>query len=232
MSFTEQPTDQVVPTNETVDQPLSFNVGERTFNAESATTKIQAADEHIARLEAENASYKAKVEQSTSIDEALAQLRAQNDVAPQNSQATEQTSTVSEEQIGEIAKQQMAEYLAAQRIESNATAAQALAESTYRQTGEQLTAIYGDKTDEAMAMKAKELGMSTQELFDMAKSPATAQLLLQSMKVNSAPSQSSPQGGYNSATLASSQTEKFVDYSKPITSSTLTAALKQAGGTY
>jgi len=231
MSFTDVPADQATP-NETVDQPLSFNVGERTFNAETATTKIQAADEHIARLEAENASYKAKVEQSTSIDDALAQLRAQNDVAPQNSQATEQTSTVSEEQIGEIAKQQMAEYLAAQRIESNATAAQALAENTYKETGEKLTAIYGDKTDEAMAMKAKELGMSTQELFNMAKSPATAQLLLQSMKVNSAPSQSSPQGGYNSAHISGQQAEKLVDYTKPLTSSSITDALKRAGGSY
>ena len=155
MSFTDTPADQATP-NETVDQPLSFNVGERTFNAESATTKIQAADEHIARLEAENASYKAKVEQSTSIDEALAQLRTQNDAPTQNSQPTEHTSPVSEEQIGEIAKKQMAEYLAAQRIESNATAAQALAQ----------------------------------------------------------------------------QTEKFVDYSKPITSSTITAALNKAGATY
>ena len=231
MSFTDVPADQATP-NETVDQPLSFNVGERTFNAESATTKIQAADEHIARLEAENASYKAKVEQSTSIDEALAQLRTQNDAPTQNSQPTEHTSPVSEEQIGEIAKKQMAEYLAAQRIESNATAAQALAESTYKQTGEKLTAIYGDKTDEAMAVKAKELGITTQALFDMAKTPATAQLLLQTMQVNAAPSQSSPQGGYNSAPFSGQQTEKFVDYSKPITSSTITAALNKAGATY
>ena len=153
MSF-EQPADQATP-NVPADQPLSFNVGDRTFDAESATTKIQAADEHIARLEAENASYKAKVEQSTSIDEALAQLREQNVAPTQNSQTTEHTSPVSEEQIGEIAKKQMAEYLAAQRIESNATAAQALAENTYKETGEPLTAIYGDKTDEAMAIKAK-----------------------------------------------------------------------------
>jgi hypothetical protein len=231
MSFTDTPADQATP-NVTADQPISFNVGERTFNAESATTKIQAADEHIARLEAENASYKAKVEQSTSIDEALAQLREQNVAPTQNSQTTEHTSPVSEEQIGEIAKKQMAEYLAAQRIESNATAAQALAESTYKETGEKLTAIYGDKTDEAMAVKAKELGITTQALFDMAKTPATAQLLLQTMQVNSAPSQSSPQGGYNSAPLVNQQAEKFVDYSKPITSSTLTDALKRAGGTY
>ena len=229
MSF-EQPADQATP-NVPADQPLSFNVGDRTFDAESATTKIQAADEHIARLEAENASYKSKVEQSTSIDEALAQLREQN-AEPQNSQPTEQTSTVSEEQIGAIANKQIAEYLAAQRVTENATAAQSLAESTYKETGEKLTAIYGDKTDEAMAVKAKELGITTQALFDMAKTPATAQLLLQTMQVNSAPSQATPSGGYNSAPFSGQQTEKFVDYSQPITSSTITAALNKAGATY
>ena len=231
MSFTDTPADQATP-NVTADQPVSFNVGERTFNVESATTKIQAADEHIARLEAENASYKAKVEQSTSIDEALAQLREQNVAPTQNSQTTEHTSTVSEEQIGEIAKKQMAEYLAAKRVEDNATAAQSLAESTYKQTGEQLTAIYGDKTDEAMAVKAKELGITTQALFDMAKTPATAKLLLQTMQVNAAPSQSAPSGGYNSAPQVNAQADKFVDYSKPITSSTITDALKRAGASY
>ena len=231
MSFTDTPADQATP-NVTADQPVSFNVGERTFNVESATTKIQAADEHIARLEAENASYKAKVEQSTSIDEALAQLREQNVAPTQNSQTTEHTSTVSEEQIGEIAKKQMAEYLAAKRIEDNATAAQSLAESTYKQTGDKLTAIYGDKTDEAMAVKAKELGITTQALFDMAKTPATAKLLLQTMQVNAAPSQSAPSGGYNSAPQVNAQADKFVDYSKPITSSTITDALKRAGASY
>jgi len=218
-------------TEEVTDQ-LTFNVGERSFNVESATTKIVNADAHIATLEAENAALKAKEAQSTSIDEALAQLREQNVAPPQNSQATEPTSTVSEEQIREIANKQYAEQSAADQLAANTKAANDLATATYKDTGDKLTAIYGDKTDEAMAAKAVELGITTQALFDMAKSPATAQLLLQTMQINSAPSQSSPSGGFNSAGLVNQQTEKLVDYSKPITSSTLLTALQKSGGGY
>ena len=227
MSFTES-ADQA-PTNAT-DQ-LSFNVGERSFTAESAITKISAADEHIARLEAENATLKEQTAKSTSIDEALAQLREQN-AAPQNSQPITDTNVVSEEQIGAIANSQIAEYLAAKQIEDNAKAAGDLATRTYQQTGEKLQAIYGDKTDEAMATKAKELGISTQAIFDMAKNPATAQMLLQSMAVNSAPSQSTPSGGYNSAQFSGQAPEKFVNYEKPVTSSTVLDALKRADAGY
>jgi len=230
MSFTDQPADQATP-NVPADQPLTFNVGERTFDTDSAITKIQAADEHIARLEAENAEYKSKVEQSTSIDEALAQLREKN-AAPQNSQPTPDTTGVSEEQIGAIANKQIAEFLAAKQVEEHASAAEALAKRTYMETGEQLKAIYGDKTDEAIATKAAELGVPSKELFDMATNPTTAKLLLQTMKANPAPSQPTPSGGYNSAHVSSQQSESFIDYSKPITSSTITAALKQAGGGY
>jgi len=229
MSFTEQPADQANP--EVVTDQLTFNVGERSFNAESATTKIQAADEHIARLEAENASYKAKVEQSTSIDEALAQLRESKNAEPQNSQPTEHTSAVSEEQIGEIANRSIEAYLASERVKTNEQAALELANNTYRETGERLTAIYGDKTDEAMANKAVELGVTTKALFDMAKNPATAQMLLESMKVNAAPSQSSPSGGFNIGSH-NSPSEQFVNYENPITSSTLVEALKKANATY
>lgn len=226
MSF-DTPTDQVTQ-NE--DDQLTFNVGDRTFNVESAQTKITSADAHISTLEAENAALKLQAQQSTSIDEALAQLRESN-ATPQNSQPTEPTSSVSEEQIRDIANKGIEEYLAAKQVTDSQTAAVNLAEKTYQETGAKLQAIYGDKTDEAMATKATELGISTQALFDMAKNPATAQMLLQSMKVNSTPSQSAPSGGFNLGNHGA-PTEKFVDYEKPLTSSTIVAALKNAGATY
>ena len=155
----------------------------------------------------------------------------EKNATPQNSQAITDTNVVSEEQIGEIANKQIADYLAAQRITDNEQAAQSLAAATYQDTGNKLKAIYGDKTDEAMATKAKDLGISTQALFDMAKNPATAQMLLQSMAINSAPSQSAPSGGFNLGGH-NEPTEKLVNYDAPITSSTLVDALKKAGATY
>ena len=229
MSF-DTPADQATP-NVTADQPLTFNVGDRTFDAISATTKIEHSEAHILKLEAENAAYAKQAEQSTSIDEALAQLRAVP-AEPQNSQPIEQTSSVSEEQIGAIANRQIEDYLAAKQVTDHATAAATLAETTYKETGDALDALYGDKTDEAMAHKATELGISKDALYNMAKSPATAQMLLQSMKVDASPSQSAPNGAFNSAHLSVNNDPKLVDYSKPITSSTLVAALQKAGGGY
>ena len=228
MSFDTPVTDPVTPTNET-DQ-LTFNVGDRTFDAAQAVTKIENADAHIAKLEAENAAYKSRIDQSTSIDEALAQLRETN-ATPQNVQPTIDTPTVSEEQIGAIANKQIADYLAAQQVTQNAQAAEDLATRTYQETGEALKVIYGDKTDEAMAQKAEALGMSKNDLYNMAKSPATAAMLKQLMTPTSAPNQASPSNGFTTAHHVT-PTEKFIDHSKPMTSSTITAALKAANAGY
>jgi hypothetical protein len=228
MSFEQPVTDPVTPTN-TTDQ-LTFNVGERTFDAAQAVTKIENADAHIATLEAENAALKAKDAQSTSIDEALSQLREQN-ATPQNVQPTIDTPTVSEEQIGAIASKQIADYLAAQQVTNNAQAAEDLATRTYQETGEALKVIYGDKTDEAMAQKAEALGMSKNDLYNMAKSPSTAAMLKQIMTPTSAPNQASPSNGFNTAHHVA-PTEQLVDHSKSYTSSSILDSIKNHGAGY
>ena len=84
---------------------LTFKVGEREFNAESAATKIQNADSHIGNLEAENAEFRnrvasleAKLEQSTKLDDALASFKASKEEA-ENVQPVQNTTGLSEEQI-------------------------------------------------------------------------------------------------------------------------------------
>ena len=230
MSFDQKPTEQ------TTDQ-LSFSVGDRTFNAESAATKIQAADTHISTIEQENQSYKdrvaaleAQVAQSTKIDEALAKL---NQPQSQESQATEVTPSVSEEQIGASVAKLMEEERAKQRAEEAQRNAQTLSQTTFEETGAALTAIYGDKTDEAMATKAKELGISNEAIFDMAKNPTTAKLLLESMKVNSSVTQATPSGSFNTSSLSHNAPEKHLEAKgSKLTSSTILAALEKAGGKY
>jgi len=227
MSFDTPVTDQVATPNVTADQPLSFTVGDRTFNAESASTKISAADEHIARLEAENASYKLKVEQSTSIEDALAKLNARE---PAPVITPEQTSSISEDQVSSIATKQIEEYLAAQQFQQAQDAAATLKKVTYEETGAAIQKQYGEKTNEAMANKAAELGMTTDALFAMAETPATAAMLKTIMKIDTQQAQASPTGGFNFS--GAPATDKFVDYSKPITSGTIVEALKAAGGGY
>jgi len=233
MSFTDQ--DQGQPN--AADQ-LTFKVGEREFNADSAATKIGAADEHIGRIEQENATHmariaelEAQVSQSTKLDDALSQLRTQQ-ANTQESQATPDTNGVSEEQIGAIATKQMEQLLADRQVASQQQAAADLSERTFRETGEQLSAVFGDKVDEAMATKAKELGISTEAIFGMAKNPTTAKMLLESMKVDVPASQATPSGSYNTTASHHQAPDKYIDYGRNITSSVIVDALKRADATY
>ncbi|MGL1886321.1 MAG: hypothetical protein OCD76_07380 [Reichenbachiella sp.] len=229
MSFDTKP-------DQTTDK-LTFNVGDRSFDAESAATKIAAADNHITTIESENQGYKdtiaaleAQVAQGTKIDEALAKLNTQQQ--SQESQTPEVTPSVSEEQIGAIATKQIEDFLANQRVEQNQASALELAQKTFQETGEKLTAIYGDKTDEAMAAKAVELGISTTQIFEMAKNPATANMLLASMKASNPVNQAAPSGSFNTSGIPHAAPDKFVDYSKGVTSSSVMEALQKAGATY
>lgn len=228
MSFDQKP-------EQTTDQ-LTFSVGDRQYDAEGAINKIENADNHIKTIETENQGYKdrvaaleAQVAQSTKIDDALAKLNQQQS---QESQPTEVTASVSEEQIGASVAQQMEDYLAKQRATEAQQSAQTLSENTFRETGQALTAIYGDKTDEAMANKAKDLGISSQAIFDMAKNPATAKMLLESMKVGTSAAQAAPSGSYNTAGISHQAPDSFVDHAKPLTSSSVMEALANAGAKY
>ena len=224
MSFQDQEN-----TQETNTDQLSFKVGEREYNVESATTKIEHSNQHINTIESENQGYKdriaaleAQVAQSTKIDDALAKLQQQQ---TQESQPTEVTPSVSEEQIGAIATKKMEEYLAQQRVSE-------LSERTFKETGEKLTAIYGDNTDKAMTDKAAELGITPQAIFDMAKNPATASLLLESMKAPSSVNQAAPSGSFNTASIPHGAPDSFVDHTRPLTYSSVMDALAKAGAGY
>jgi len=224
----EQPTDQ-----------LTFKVGEREFNVESATTKIEASDSHINTIEQENADIKARLaaaeEQltnATKLDDALAQLKANQTQETQNIQATPETTGVSEEQIGAIATKQIEDYLAAQQAEQRQQSLKALEDTTYLETGKALEKIYGDKTNEAMASKAADLGITLNELYGMAKNPATAKILIESMVGVVPSSQSAPSGSLNTTGSYHNAPEKFMDYQGSITSSTIVDALKKAEATY
>jgi len=229
MTFQDQETPE-----QSTDQ-LTFTVGERTFDAGTAATKIEAADTHIKTIESENQQYKdqlaalqAQVAQSTKLDDALAQLQA----GTQESQTTEVTPSVSAEQIGAIANKQIEDYLAAQKVQEAQSAAQSLAENTFKETGNKLAEIYGEKVDEAVKAKATSLGVSVESLYDMAKSPTSASLLLETMKVPESANQSAPSGSFNTHNLHQKAPEQLVDYSNGVTSSTVMDALAKAGATY
>lgn len=238
MSFTnpdqgeEQKTDQ-----------LTFKVGDREYDVNAAATKIENADNHISKLESENAEFRermasleAKLEQSMKIEEALETMKANKEGSiAENVQPEQNTTGLSEEQIAAITQSKMEEYLAAQQMKQQQEQAQSLAEQTYRETAEKLVGIYGDKVDEAVANKAKEMGVPASELFNMAKSPASAKLLLDAMTPKGGSTERTPSAGYNTSSLYGGEQEKsFLNQveGKQLTSSTILDLLNTNGANY
>jgi len=221
---------------QTADQP-TFTVGDREFTSESAATKIANADSHISTLEAERqaqrdtiASLEAKLAQSTSLDDALAKL--QQPANSQDSQPLQNTTAVSEEQIGEIVRQQMEADQATQRAAADQATATTIAEQTFKDTEAALRLQYGDKVNEVMNSKAKEWGVSVSDLVQRASDPLSAKLLLGSLKIEPSVTEATPSGSFNTGSLAHNAPEKFVDYSKSVSSSSIVDALKKADAGY
>lgn len=198
---TEQPTDQ-----------LTFTVGERQYDAEAAATKISNADAHIAKLEQEAVEHRdnlaaAKLElaSTTSVQEALTQL--QNPVTPQENLASDTTSPLTKEQIGELAKEQLTVMMSEQATATAKATAEASELSTFNDTKAKIVAQYGDKTEQIMNDKATAMGVPIDRLITMASDPITAGLLLESMKVSKVAPQASPSGSVNTSSFTSSAPE-------------------------
>lgn len=226
---------------QTTDQ-LTFKVGDREYDVNAAATKIENADNHISKLESENAEFRermasleAKLEQSMKIEEALETMKATKEQGAENVQLEQNTTGLSEEQIAAITQKKMEEYLAGKEARQAQEAAQSLAERTYKETAETLVNIYGDKVDDAVNKKAQELGVPASELFNMAKSPVTAKLLLETMTPKSGSTDRTPSGGYNTSSLYGEQQEKSFltgTEGKQLTSSTILDVLNSNGASY
>lgn len=209
-SLADQTSDVINDTN--TDQ-LTFKVGEREYDAGSAATKIANGDSHITTLESEAqvsrdeiASLKAKLEQSTSLDDALNKIKNQSQ-EPQESLAEPQTSGVSEERIGEIANQRIEELLAARAVQADQASAEALKLKTFNETKAELEKAYGDKVGEAIVAKAAELGCTVDDIDSMAKDPAQSRLLLASMKVPTSVNDATPSGSFNTTSFSQNPSE-------------------------
>jgi len=216
-------TDPAANSGQASDQ-MSFQVGERQYDAEAAAKKISNADEHIARIEAENAKYKADLEASRlesqsrlSVEEALTKL--QNPASTQEANPTPSTNGLSAEEIGEIASKQLQDILGKQNQEAAALAAETKAASTFEDTKNKLAGQYGDKLEQVMNEKATSMGVDLSRLVEMASDPATAGLLLESMKVSKVATQIAPSGSFNTASLHRAAPSENPDWYKGSSSS-------------
>lgn len=220
---------------------MTFKVGEREYNTESAITKISNQDDHIARLEAENAQFKQEqarmalqLEQSTKLEDALSKLNQQQSYSQQQPLTEPAPQVMGAEEIGAIATQQAEQFFATQRANEEKADAERLAKETYHATGEELRKYYGNDVDSAISKKAQEMGVPADQLFAMAYNPASAKLLVDSMKPAPATPTSYPHGGRNMSHGYGEGTEPRIDISNvdKVTSSTIMEALHKHGAAY
>lgn len=209
-------TDQTA-TDTSTDQ-LTFKVGERDYDAASATTKIEAADAHIAKLEAEAkvkeeqlAAANLKLATTDSVEEALSKLQTAN---TPDTQTTPSTEGMSEDQIRDIANQKVQDILNQDKEQQAKEALETQAKETFAKTKEALSNQFGDKTEETMKSLATSKGITMDALVKLASDPTTAGFLLDSLKVSQSPSQASPSASFNTASLDSNAPEGNKDWYK------------------
>lgn len=192
--------DQDVQPEQSADQ-LTFTVGNRQFDVESAAKKISAADEHISRLEAERAAERqriaeleAQLAQSTKLEEALQKLQADK---PESRSQVETpyfdpeklSATAREAALAAIKEQEEAKKLAEQK---------SIAEQTFKDTQAKLAAIYGTELDKAVEEHA---GVSLQTALKMAQDPEQSKALLRLMKVPQSKPSAPPSGSLNTVAI-------------------------------
>lgn len=201
MSFN---TDQSGEQDQTQDQSVTFNVGDRQYDAESATKKITAADEHIQRLEAERAEEKAKIAEleaqlaaSTKLDDALQKLQAQN----LESHSKEDTPTFDMESLKKSATEAALQALQQEKEENAKQEAELLKRKTFIETQKKLAGMYGNQIDEAV----QKVGLSVEKAMKMAENPEDSTILLQLMQVVPATPTLNPSGGHTVTTDSSEQ---------------------------
>ena len=186
MAFTDQVEDQNKPKEvEQQQQPqkteLLFTVGDRTYNStEEVVNKIQHQDSHIKTIEQENAELKAKLQEAqeqnnnnNKVDELLNKL--------DSNEKADQTSQVSTEELANQAAQAAVNLIAQQNQQATRAQNAEAAEQAARKA-------YGDKYNEVIMSKGKELGMSVAQVNQLAEtSPAAFANLFLNVEDNAGP---------------------------------------------
>lgn len=153
---------------------LSFNVGDRSYDAESAAKKIQSADQHIEtilaekrEMEAKLAEMQAQLEQSTKLDDALKNMRTDYPTNESVSQPQPQLDldSLKGQILSEVTKTQEEAKQKELREQQEATA-----KANFQQVAEQMAAMYGETNiDKVIEEKAQANGMTFKDACELAK---------------------------------------------------------------
>ena len=181
-----------------VDQPL-FEIGDRQYTKDAAVTKIISADEHIARLEQENAEYREKLEKATALDDVLQQLQ-------QKPQATGEQTTpeVTEESIAKLVQDAINQTEDKKQRIANTLKSDSLMKEKF-----------GESAKKIMQEKGQQLGLGVETMQQIAeKSPIAFMKLFDDVPV---PSPKPTTGGVNTDAVATNMpTKGTYDYYKQL----------------
>lgn len=172
---------------------MTFKVGEREYDAEAATKKISAADEHIQKLEAENERLRQETAASAKLEEALAKLETMQSSDHKSSDQNHDQPV----DVASVVEEKLAAMLSERETASQAERQKQLAEQTFKDTTEKLKEKFGDKVDEEVKARAKELGISFEKAISMARDPEESSILLRLLGTTPARGTAMPQPTLN-----------------------------------
>lgn len=131
-----------------------FEIGDRKYDAEAARKKIESADEHIKRIEAENAEIRASLQKAKTLEDVLSAMQSKQEQAPE-------TPAPKTDNIAELVEAALSNAEQKRKQENNILSADTYMKQTY-----------GEKAKEVLQKKATELGLGITTMMDIAsKSP-------------------------------------------------------------
>lgn len=138
-------------------------------SVEDALDALKASQEHIRRIEAENAEYKTKAAESDQLKETLARLENKEVNKENPSDKTNTNGGLSEEAARELIRKQLQEEKTQETLVNNVKTVQ---DTLISKLGSK------EKAQEFVVKKAKELGMSPEALKQLSASSPNAALAL------------------------------------------------------
>lgn len=165
---------------------LFIGEGKKYSTTEEADKAIAFKEDHIARIEAENATLREAQQKAATLDEVLESIKQSNSTEQQSHQTGGEGNHLESQDI---------DALVAAAVQQNLQAAtqSSLEESNSKQVFESLVAQYGSRASEVYQMKSAELGI---DLDDLSKTSPKA--VLEFFKEAPAPTKGS---GYQSGTV-------------------------------
>lgn len=130
---------------------------------EQALDALKASQDHIARIEQENASYADKVKENETLQETIKRLsgnmNTDEKLVPKTPDNSGQSVEAAEELVKKILNQQLDERNAVTTAVNN-----------LKQVNDMLISRYGDKANEIVVAKAKQLGTTPEKLKNLSAS--------------------------------------------------------------